>query len=164
MQLAWKSRKVKAMSDVLIVSRHPAAVAFIREESGLDDSVPVLESATAADVCGRVVYGNLPLHLAASALAVVAVEFNGEPPRGREYTLADMQQAGARLRVYQVTSKSRSTANAGLVNVAIELDDSDGEVYAEIDNFGRYVAPGETRQLAEQQAVAIDLLSGEAKR
>lgn len=143
------------MSNVVIVSRHPAAVAFIREESGLDDSVPVLESATAADVCGCIVYGNVPLHLAASALAVVVVEFDGEPPRGREYTLDDMHAAGARLRVYQVSGTSRGTANAGLVSVAIELDDSDGEVYAEIDNYGRYVAPGKTRQLAEQQAVAV---------
>jgi len=146
------------MSDVLIVSRHPAAIEFIKEESRLDDSVPVLESATAGDVCGCVVYGNLPLHLAAYALAVVAVEFDGEPPRGREYTLDDMHAADARLRVYQVSSKSRSTANAGLVNVAIELDDSDGEVYAEIDNFGRYVALGSTRQLAEGQAALTDFL------
>ena len=88
--------------NVIIVSRHPAAVEFIRRAGELPASVPVLSSVTAEDVRGKVVYGNLPLHLAAEARAVVAVEFTGPPPRGQEYTLADMEAAGARLRLYRV--------------------------------------------------------------
>lgn len=69
------------------------------------DRIPVLASATADDVRGKVVYGNLPLHLAALAAEVVAIEFSGIPPRGAEYTLVDMDAAGARLAAYTVTAK-----------------------------------------------------------
>lgn len=86
----------------IIVTRHPAAVEFILATAGLPDETPVLESATADDVRGCMVYGNLPLHLAALAYRVVAIEFDGPPPRGQEYSLADMQAAGARLAAYDV--------------------------------------------------------------
>jgi len=46
---------------------------------------------------------NLPFHLAALARKVVAVEFPVAPPRGNEYTLAQMDMAGARLVEYRVT-------------------------------------------------------------
>ena len=65
------------MNDVIIVSRHTATIDFIRSQAGLDDSVPVLESATAVDCFGCVVYGNLPLHLAAAAIAVLPVPIAG---------------------------------------------------------------------------------------
>lgn len=106
----------------LIVSRHPAAVEFIRREAlgGMDAIyvtddggfhvtsageqrfVPVLSEVTADDVRGKHVAGNLPLHLAEVAEAVYAVEFAGPPPRGREYTVEEMEAAGANLRKYVV--------------------------------------------------------------
>lgn len=86
----------------VIVSRHPAAIEFIRAERPEFAGAPVLESASASDVAGKVVAGNLPLHLAAWARKVLAVEFTGQAPRGAEYTLADMRAAGARLRAYRV--------------------------------------------------------------
>ena len=92
-------RKENEMESI-IVSRHPATIEFIKQTIGED--LPVVEQATAVDVEGRVVYGNLPLHLAALCHFVVAVEFAGTPPRGREYTLEDMVQAGARLAKYTV--------------------------------------------------------------
>lgn len=92
----------------VIVSRHAAAVEFIRQEAGLEETVPVIEQATAEDVRGAVVYGNLPLHLAALAHTVIAVEFEGAPPRGTEYTVVDMHAAGARLRAYKVQSAPKS--------------------------------------------------------
>lgn len=66
--------------------------------------VPVLASATAADVRGKVVAGNLPLHLACLCEQVHAVEFDGAPPRGSEYALADMLAAGARLVPYKIAA------------------------------------------------------------
>ena len=90
----------------VIVSRHPAAVEFIRSAAPEFTDAEVLSSATEADVLDRVVAGNLPLHLAALAAEVIAVEFDGEPPRGAEYTAADMAAAGARLRRYRVTAYS----------------------------------------------------------
>jgi len=56
------------------------------------------------DVEGMRVFGNIPLHLAATASSVVAVEFEGNPPRGREYGLKEMNQCGAHLVEYKVSS------------------------------------------------------------
>lgn len=65
--------------------------------------IPVVAEVTAADVRGRHVVGNLPLHLAALCASVTAIEFAGPPPRGAEYTAAEMTAAGARLARYVVT-------------------------------------------------------------
>lgn len=86
----------------LIVSRHPAAVEFIREQLPEFADAEVIESATQADVFDRVVAGNLPLRLAACCRIVYAVEFEGVPPRGQEYTIEDMRDAGAAIRKYEV--------------------------------------------------------------
>lgn len=68
-----------------------------------DAVIPVFAQATADDVRGNVVAGNLPLHLACLARSVYTVEFEGRPPRGQEYTLEDMRVAGARLVSYTVS-------------------------------------------------------------
>ena len=85
----------------VIVTRHPATVEFVKQQLGRDD-IPVIASATAEDVRGATVYGNLPLHLAAEAAKIVAVEFAGTPPRGAEYGINEMIAAGARLQPYTV--------------------------------------------------------------
>jgi len=120
--------------DTIIVSRHPAAIEFIARQLGgqtathqgkqcieidvthPDDIgtpehyacqlIPIVAQATAADVRGKHIYGNLPLHLAALAAKVTVVEFDGAPPRGQEYSLEDMQAAGAVLRTYVVHGRS----------------------------------------------------------
>jgi hypothetical protein len=87
----------------LIVTRHPAAAEFIREElgSGWQDA-EIKPEVTEEDVKNAVVAGNLPLHLAAKAARVLAVEFEGPPPRGAEFTVEDMRSAGARIMPYVV--------------------------------------------------------------
>lgn len=67
------------------------------------EDISVLSSATADDVRGKIVYGNLPLHLACLCQYVIAIEFSGAPPRGQEYTLTDMVNAGAKLERYKIT-------------------------------------------------------------
>jgi hypothetical protein len=118
--------------DKVIISRHAAGIEFVaaalcpqgaeylidsKEGFVLYDedrgdrsmkrvgSIPVLAVATADDVRGKVVYGNVPLHLAALAAEVNVIEFAGPPPRGQEYTLADMKAAGAVLRRYKVMAQ-----------------------------------------------------------
>lgn len=86
----------------LIVSRHPGAVQFIREELPAFANAPVIESATIDDVRGNTVAGNMPLFLAAMCKVAIAVEFTGDPPRGVEYTAEDMRKAGATLSAYSV--------------------------------------------------------------
>lgn len=87
----------------IIISRHPAAIEFIRRNDARFMDAPVITgNATPDDVRGKIVAGNIPLSLAAIAEEVVAVEFSGAPPRGMEYSAADMAAAGARLERYTV--------------------------------------------------------------
>lgn len=62
----------------------------------------VAGNAKPEDVKGKVVLGNLPLKLAALANEVIAIEFDGAPPRGAEYGVKEMEAAGARLAKYVV--------------------------------------------------------------
>ena len=64
----------------------------------------MIATATAADITSADVAGNVPLHLAAVARIVYAVEFTGDAPRGIEYGLAEMDTAGARIARYSVTA------------------------------------------------------------
>ncbi len=87
----------------IIISRHPAAIEFIRANDVRFLTAPVITgNATPDDVRGKVVAGNIPLSLASMADEVVAVEFDGAPPRGAEYGAAEMAAAGARLESYVV--------------------------------------------------------------
>jgi len=115
----------------LIANRHPAAAAFIREAARLPADTPVHEALTADDLASVhgeavVVFGNLPLHLAALCRLVVAVEFTGPPPRGREYDLEAMRAAGAQLQAYAVASATRGSDP---VSVALQITEylGDGE-------------------------------------
>lgn len=94
------------MSNYVIVSRHPAAIEFIKESDDRFFNAPVIAQAHADDVIGKFVAGNLPLNLAALAAEVVAVEFSGAPPRGAEYGIEEMRAAGAVLRHYVVQQVS----------------------------------------------------------
>jgi len=91
------------MGKFVIISRHAAAVEFIRANDSRFVEAPVITgNATPDDVRGRIVAGNIPLNLAALADEVVAVEFDGAPPRGAEYGMPEMVSAGARLASYIV--------------------------------------------------------------
>ncbi|GIW91539.1 MAG: hypothetical protein KatS3mg109_1971 [Pirellulaceae bacterium] len=88
---------------MIIVSRHPGAVEWLRRHYPEWRDAAVLSTATGADVAGRWVAGNLPMALAALCERYWAIEFAGTPPRGAEYTADDMEKAGARLVEYRVT-------------------------------------------------------------
>lgn len=101
------------MSNVVIVSRHAATAAWIIEAAGLPaDTRVITGNATPSDVDGKVVYGNVPLHLAMLATVVVAVEFD-TPPRGAELDAAAMVEAGARLAPYVVRPLGGNRAGDG---------------------------------------------------
>ena len=112
------------MSSV-VISRHPAAIAFLVDHfndhgcSGwrydaeqslfVNDSISftipvIIGNATEDDVIGKHVFGNVPLNLACKAKSVTAIEFAGNPPRGREYTVEDMHNALAYMSTYEVRS------------------------------------------------------------
>ncbi len=124
------------MSNVIIVSRHPAAVEFIREAANLPKDTLVFESVTAKDVLGHIVYGNLPMHLACVARCVIAVEFIGDPPRGQEYTIEDMLKAWPRLVVYTVSSLTHAVDLGSDPVVTVYDDDKPAfEIFADGSYF-----------------------------
>jgi len=90
------------MLKQVIVSRHPATIQWLRDTFDLGEDVPVVAQATADDVRNKIVYGNLPMHLASICAILYAVEFSGQPPRGAEFSLEDMLAAGVIVRRYVV--------------------------------------------------------------
>jgi hypothetical protein len=84
---------------VIVVSRHEGAVQWLRE---LGYNEPVYDEVSEEQVRDKEVVGNIPLHLAALATSVLAIEFEGRPPRGKDYSADDMRKAGARLVRYKV--------------------------------------------------------------
>ena len=85
--------------DAIIVSRHQATIEWLGEQGV---NAPVLAQVTEADVQGRNVYGNLPLHLAAVADTVTAVSLDVPAEmRGQELTLEEVRKY-ASLRTFVV--------------------------------------------------------------
>jgi putative CRISPR-associated protein (TIGR02620 family) len=91
-------------TSTVIITRHAGALEWLRRHYPELAEAPVVPTASTDDVRGKVAVGNLPLSLAAEAAEVWAVEFDGTPPRGAEYSADDMEAAGARLRRYRVTA------------------------------------------------------------
>jgi hypothetical protein len=92
------------MSEFVIVSRHPAVLEWLKRFPNIPtDTLVVIGNASMESVAGKIVIGNVPLHLAAKAKVVLAIEYTGTPPRGLEYTLEDMLKAGATLNGYVVS-------------------------------------------------------------
>jgi len=118
------------MTDRVIVSRHPAAVEFIRRELPEFADAPVLATATPEDVAGKDVAGNLPLDLAALANVVFAISFpSGNAPRGQEYSIEEMDAAGATIRAFRVLGVTDTEPLEEIVNIvlnAYEVGRKDG--------------------------------------
>lgn len=87
--------------EIVIVSRHAGAVAWLAQQ-GITG--PVIAQAAADDVRGKVVVGNLPLHLVAEAHQVgwIDMPYLSPADRGRDLTPAEMEAAGAAVRWYIV--------------------------------------------------------------
>ena len=92
--------------ETVIVSRHAGAVEWLRRQ-GIAGTV--IEQATADDVAGKVVIGNLPMHLAAEAHQVGSIDLPGlaREQRGRDLTPEEMDVAGACVRWYIVAAVNR---------------------------------------------------------
>lgn len=85
----------------VIVTRHAGLVEWLARR-GITGEVKA--QATAEDVRGKIVYGVLPLHLAALAAEVWTVDMPDLAPdqRGKDLSPAEMDAAGATLRGYRV--------------------------------------------------------------
>ena len=86
----------------IIVTRHRGAQDWVRKHVGALADVAVVERITIDAARGRDLVGNVPLHIAAVARRIYAIQFIGVPPRGAEYSARDMEAAGAHLVAYRV--------------------------------------------------------------
>lgn len=105
----------------LIVSRHAAAIEFVRAECPEFNDAEVMASVGPSDVQGADVVGNLPLSLAALCGRYRAIEFSGPPPRGGEYGLAEMRAAGAALVDYTVIRGATHDVATRLVDNGLDV-------------------------------------------
>ena len=100
------ANRIPPPAPVVIVTRHKGLVSWLQRELDFDISdVKVVEHATLTDVRGAIVYGVLPLNLAAEAAEVWAVSMPGLRPdqRGQDLTPDEMNEAGAHLEGFKVT-------------------------------------------------------------
>jgi hypothetical protein len=80
-------------TSTVVITRHPALVAYLIETGAIAPGTTVLAHASPADVEGKRVIGVLPLHLAVLAASVVEVPLDLPPEaRGRELTLAEVRE------------------------------------------------------------------------
>lgn len=87
--------------EIVIVTRHAGAVEWLRRRGIRGRVIP---HATAEDVKGRVVIGALPLHLAAEAAVVGAIDLPALRPdqRGADLSAEEMDAAGAAISWYEI--------------------------------------------------------------
>jgi putative CRISPR-associated protein (TIGR02620 family) len=87
----------------MIITRHPALIAYLVEIGLADQDTPVVAHASADDVRGRRVCGVMPLHLAAEAASVVVVPLDVPAEmRGQELTLEQVRRYAGRPTEYRV--------------------------------------------------------------
>lgn len=60
----------------VVITRHQGLIDYLKQEGIIDESVPVLFSASESDVSGKNVLGVLPLSLAAHANTVTEIPLN----------------------------------------------------------------------------------------
>ena len=91
------------MRDVIIVSRHDATVRLLRKRFPRLGEVPVYTHVSTDTIDGKIVIGNLPLHLAARANVVYNVSIDVPPDlRGKELSEEDLERCNVRLEPYCV--------------------------------------------------------------
>jgi len=112
-----------------IVSRHKAATQWLHKHYPESLEANVTEVITAEEARGRVLWGIVPLNIAALAKEVRAIQFPYFPPRGKEYTMEDMEEAGATLVSYRVRIAPKTAARAAfdLRSSIIEVEEWTGE-------------------------------------
>ena len=90
------------MNNFVIITRHSGAVEWLAQR-GIAGPV-ISGNATPDDVRGKVVVGNVPLHLAALAARVASIDMPAlrADQRGADLTPAEMDAAGASINWYVV--------------------------------------------------------------
>lgn len=86
----------------VVVSRHNGVVEWLHQR-GIAGQV-ISHVSDVEQIRGKIVYGVLPLHLAAECEMVISVDLPGLSPeqRGKDLSPAEMDKAGAILSMYVV--------------------------------------------------------------
>ncbi len=93
------------MENIIVVTRHPALVALLQERGEIVDGVEVIAHVDDPEILrGRVVYGVLPMHLAAVAdeMREVPLKLSYPEMRGRELSLEEIRSIAGPTRRYRV--------------------------------------------------------------
>ena len=92
------------MSDIVIVTRHPALVEYLRELGKVKGDVKVISHVSdPKQIEGKHVIGVLPLHLAALAAKVTVIPLIVPPEkRGKELTLEEVYEYAGAPRTFEV--------------------------------------------------------------
>jgi len=100
------SRVKKMNREMVIVTRHPALDRYLREQFPFLENAPVIPHAGAHKVAGKVVFGVLPLSLAALARAVVVIPLDIPfEMRGKELDLETVREFAGEPELYEVERK-----------------------------------------------------------
>lgn len=99
--------RIKKMGrEAIIVTRHPALAAYLREQFPFLEKAPVVPHADAQMVAEKVVFGVLPLSLAALARAVVVIPLNVPfEMRGKELDLKTVREFAREPELYEAERK-----------------------------------------------------------
>lgn len=89
-------------NNYVIVSRHAGAIEWLKRQGITGEVISHVDDP--AQIRGRIVIGNLPLHLAAEASIIGSIELPNLRPdqRGKDLTADEMEEADARLAWYAV--------------------------------------------------------------
>ena len=104
---AREENLARERARALVVTRHAALAAYLREIGAVGEDAEIIAHAGAEQIAGRVVAGPLPLHLAALAIEIVHVPLAVPPElRGAELTLEQVRALAGPVERYRVRKVS----------------------------------------------------------
>jgi len=93
---------------MIVVTRHPALVAYLREIGAVGPDVEVLSHVTPEQIRGRHMFGVLPLSLACECASVTEVPLSLTPEdRGQELSLERLREIAGAPRTFVVREVPR---------------------------------------------------------
>jgi|DEB0MinimDraft_3_1074331.scaffolds.fasta_scaffold04331_2 putative CRISPR-associated protein (TIGR02620 family) len=116
---------------VIVVTRHPALVEYLREQEIICDHTPVFTgNVTAHGIAGCHVIGVLPMHMAAHAASITEVTLDiPYHKRGHELSLSDIYECERGIHTYTVRREEFAGVRHGLIN------DDDLAALADLPDF-----------------------------
>ena len=107
-----------SISDVVVVTRHPALVEYLIETEVIKRGTPVITgNATLGDIEGRHVIGVLPLRLAAYAASITEISLDIPfDQRGKELTIDQIREYENGEKTYTVDRVDTSALRWALLN------------------------------------------------